>query len=44
MLFRSGEAGVTTALGILRGELEVSMALTGATDVQKVDGSLLWDR
>ena len=39
-----GEAGVTTALGILRGELEVSMALTGATDVQKVDGSLLWDR
>ena len=43
-LAAGGEAGVTTALAILRSELEVSMALTGATDVQKVDGSVLWDR
>ncbi len=39
-----GEAGVAQALEILRSELEVSMALTGVTDVQKVDGSLLWER
>lgn len=43
-LAAGGEAGVTAALAILRSELEVSMALTGAADVQKVDGSLLWDR
>jgi L-lactate dehydrogenase (cytochrome) len=43
-LAAGGEAGVSRALSILRGELEVSMALTGATDVQKVDGALLWDR
>jgi L-lactate dehydrogenase (cytochrome) len=43
-LASGGQAGVTRALSILRGELEVSMALTGATDVQNVDGALLWDR
>lgn len=43
-LAAGGEAGVARALSVLRGELEVSMALTGATDAQKVDGSLLWDR
>jgi L-lactate dehydrogenase (cytochrome) len=43
-LASGGQAGVNRALSILRGELEVSMALTGATDVQKVDGALLWDR
>jgi L-lactate dehydrogenase (cytochrome) len=43
-LAAGGQAGVSLALSILRRELEVSMALTGATDVQKVDGALLWDR
>jgi len=43
-LAAAGEAGVTLALSILRRELEVTMALTGAADVQKVDGALLWDR
>ena len=43
-LAAGGQHGVTQALSILRRELEVTMALTGATDVQKVDGGLLWDR
>ena len=43
-LAAGGQAGVSRALSILRSELEVSMALTGATDVQKVDSALLWDR
>jgi L-lactate dehydrogenase (cytochrome) len=43
-LAAGGQAGVSLAVSILRRELEVSMALTGATDVQKVDGALLWDR
>lgn len=36
-----GEAGVLLALEILRKELEVSMALSGCTDVRKVDASIL---
>ena len=36
-----GEAGVTLALDILRREFEVSMALTGTTDVRKVDRRIL---
>jgi L-lactate dehydrogenase (cytochrome) len=43
-LAAGGQGGVTHALSILRRELEVTMALTGATDVQKVNGALLWDR
>ena len=43
-LAAGGQRGVSLALSILRRELEVTMALTGATDVQKVDGVLLWDR
>ena len=43
-LAAAGEVGVALALSILRRELEVTMALTGVTDVQKVDGALLWDR
>ena len=43
-LAAGGQRGVSLALAILRRELEVTMALTGATDVQKVDGVLLWDR
>jgi L-lactate dehydrogenase (cytochrome) len=43
-LAAGGQRGVSLALSILRRELEVTMALTGATDVQKVDGALLWDR
>jgi L-lactate dehydrogenase (cytochrome) len=43
-LAADGQRGVSLALSILRRELEVTMALTGATDVQKVDGELLWDR
>jgi L-lactate dehydrogenase (cytochrome) len=36
-----GGAGVTLALNILRKELEVSLALTGCTDIGKVDASIL---
>ncbi|MBS0389296.1 MAG: alpha-hydroxy-acid oxidizing protein, partial [Proteobacteria bacterium] len=43
-LAAEGEAGVSRALSILRRELEVTMALAGVTDVQKVGGALLWDR
>lgn len=40
-LAADGEAGVTLALNILRRELEVSMALTGCTDLSQVDASIL---
>ena len=40
-LAANGEAGVRQALGILRSELEVSMALSGVTDVTRVDGRVL---
>jgi L-lactate dehydrogenase (cytochrome) len=36
-----GAAGVTLALNILRKELEVSMALTGCTDLKQVDPGIL---
>jgi L-lactate dehydrogenase (cytochrome) len=36
-----GGSGVTLALNILRKELEVSLALTGCTDIAKVDASIL---
>jgi len=36
-----GAPGVTRALKILRHELEVSMALTGCTDLKQVDASIL---
>jgi L-lactate dehydrogenase (cytochrome) len=36
-----GGAGVTLALNILRKELEVSLALTGCTDITQVDASIL---
>jgi len=36
-----GEAGVTTALGILRKELDVTMGFCGLRDVKKVDRSIL---
>jgi L-lactate dehydrogenase (cytochrome) len=36
-----GGPGVTLALNILRKELEVTMALTGCTDVRTVDASIL---
>jgi L-lactate dehydrogenase (cytochrome) len=36
-----GGAGVTLALNILRKELEVTLALTGCTDIAKVDASIL---
>jgi L-lactate dehydrogenase (cytochrome) len=39
-----GGAGVTLALNILRKELEVTLALTGCTDIAKVDASILWRR
>jgi L-lactate dehydrogenase (cytochrome) len=39
-----GGPGVTLALKIMRQELEVSMALTGCTDVQHVDASILRQR
>jgi L-lactate dehydrogenase (cytochrome) len=34
-----GEKGVTAALDIIRGELQVSLALAGVTDVQRIDRS-----
>jgi len=37
----AGQAGVTRALDILRGELDVSMALTGVHNVQDIDGRIL---
>lgn len=40
-LAAQGGAGVTTALNILRSELEVSMALTGQTDVRNVGREIL---
>lgn len=40
-LAAGGEHGVLKALEILRKELEVSMALSGCTDVQGVDASVL---
>lgn len=40
-LAAGGEAGVRCALELLRRELEVSMALTGVTDVQRVDRTIL---
>jgi L-lactate dehydrogenase (cytochrome) len=39
-----GGPGVTLALKIMRQELQVSMALTGCTDVQHVDASVLRPR
>jgi len=40
-LAADGEAGVTTALNLLRRELEVSMALTGTTDVRNANARTL---
>ena len=40
-LAAGGEAGVRRALAILRRELEVSMALTGVTDVGRIDRTIL---
>jgi L-lactate dehydrogenase (cytochrome) len=40
-LAAGGEAGVVQALEILRSELEVSMALSGCTDLRRVDASVL---
>jgi L-lactate dehydrogenase (cytochrome) len=37
----AGEAGVTRALEIIRGELDMTMALCGITDVRDVDGRAL---
>ena len=36
-----GQAGVTKALEIIRGELDIAMALTGVTDASKVPRSVL---
>lgn len=37
-----GERGVTTALELIRRELDVSMALTGTRDVREVGPQVLW--
>jgi L-lactate dehydrogenase (cytochrome) len=37
-----GQAGVTTALELIRKELDVSMALTGTSDITKVGAHTLW--
>ena len=39
-----GEAGVTKSLEIIRKELDLTMALCGLRDIQKVDGNILVDR
>jgi len=41
-LAAGGQAGVAQGIEILRGELAVSMALAGLTDVRRADGSILW--
>ncbi len=38
-----GGDGVTKAIEFIRKELDVSLALTGQTDVRSVDKSILWD-
>jgi L-lactate dehydrogenase (cytochrome) len=43
-LAAGGQAGVALGIEIMRRELSVTMALAGATDVHKVDRSLLWER
>jgi L-lactate dehydrogenase (cytochrome) len=43
-LAAGGEAGVLQALEILRKELEVSMALSGCTDVQAINRQVLRSR
>ena len=43
-LASGGQAGVALGIEIIRRELSVSMALVGATDVHKVDRSVLWER
>ncbi|MGN7833633.1 alpha-hydroxy acid oxidase [Pseudoxanthomonas sp. 22568] len=37
-----GERGVTTALDLIRRELDVSMALTGTRDVREIGPQVLW--
>jgi L-lactate dehydrogenase (cytochrome) len=39
-----GEAGVTKSIEIIRKELDLTMALCGLRDIQKVDGNILVDR
>ena len=40
-LAAQGEQGVRIAIGLIREELRVSMALTGRTDVRAIDGNIL---
>ena len=37
-----GKPGVTRALELIHAELDVSMALTGTSDVRSVDRRVLW--
>jgi L-lactate dehydrogenase (cytochrome) len=43
-LASGGQAGVALGIDLMRRELSISMALAGATDVEKVDRSLLWEQ
>lgn len=43
-LAAGGQAGVALGIEIMRRELSISMALAGATDIQKVDRSVLWEQ
>jgi L-lactate dehydrogenase (cytochrome) len=43
-LASGGQAGVALGIEIVRRELSISMALAGATNVEKVDRSLLWEQ
>ncbi len=43
-LAAGGQAGVALGIEIIRRELSISMALAGATDIHKVDRSLLWEQ
>ncbi len=43
-LASGGQAGVALGIDIMRRELSISMALAGATDIEKVDRSVLWEQ
>ena len=43
-LAAGGEQGVARVINILRGELEMAMALSGRPTLASIDRSVLWDQ
>jgi 4-hydroxymandelate oxidase len=41
-LAAAGEAGVTKVINILQREFQMAMALTGRTNVDSIDRSVIW--